>query len=77
MSQVSPAQAVGQRTPKPALPRSCLQQTSQRIPYPLHLPTRTPQRIQSVEKAQQKQSGLLKPLGQNLKLFDDGFACFV
>jgi hypothetical protein len=74
MSQVSPAQAVGQRTPKSALP---LQQTSQRISYLLHLQTQTPQRIQSIEKAQQKQSEPLKPRGQSSKLLDDGLTCSI
>ncbi|MBV6505192.1 MAG: hypothetical protein ILNGONEN_00750 [Syntrophorhabdaceae bacterium] len=74
MSQGIPTQAVGQRTPTPALPRSSLQHTSRRISYPLHLPTQTPQQRQSVEKAQQKQNGLLKPQGGSPKLLNDGLA---
>ena len=41
MSQVSPAQAVGQRMPAPALPRPCLQQTSPTISYPASTDTKT------------------------------------
>lgn len=61
MGQTSLTQAVGQRISEFTLPKLYIQQT-----FPLHLPTQTPQRIQSVEKAQRKQSDPLKPQGRVL-----------
>lgn len=77
MRHVSTAQTVGPRTPKPALPTSCPQQTPQRISYPQYLLAQTSQRLKYIENVQQKQSGMFKHQSESTKLLDDGLACSI
>lgn len=77
MSHIRLAQTVGQRTPNPALPASHLQQTSQRVSYPLFPSTQTSQQIKYIENVQQQQFGMFKHQSDGTKLLDIGLACSI